>query len=112
MRVSGFILFQLLSSTLVAQVSVPPSGTLSGAVTDGSGKPLGNALVLYRSVQKPSTGPNGPTILTGPRVGSGVKTGADGRFLVRDLPPSVYHLCAYGTTDNQLGSCEWGPGTT
>jgi hypothetical protein len=40
-----------------------------------------------------------------------VKTAADGSFTVGGLPPAIYHVCAYGTKDSHLGSCEWGQGT-
>jgi hypothetical protein len=50
--------------------------------------------------------------VTGPLVASGVTAAADGAFTVSGLPPGTYNLCAYGVKNTDLGSCEWGQGTT
>jgi len=87
-------------------------GSITGSVVDQTGKPIAGASVLYRSIQTMTKTAGGQRVLTGPMVGSGVKTSADGTFTVTGLPPAGYMLCAYGVKDNHLGSCEWGQGTT
>jgi hypothetical protein len=86
-------------------------GAISGVVLDDKGAPVSNALVLYRSVQSMVRSANGHLVATGPLLGSGVKTGADGKFAVGGLPAATYHLCAYGSKNTDLGSCEWVQGT-
>lgn len=95
-----------------AALGASAGGTLSGVVVDGSGAPIGGAVVLYKSVPAIATAANGTRVVTGPRVASGIKTAADGSFAVSGLPPATYNLCAYGVNSADLGSCEWGQGTT
>jgi hypothetical protein len=96
----------------VAASGASPGGVLSGAVVDDKGTPMANALVVYRSVPTRVTAANGQRVPAVPVVGSGVKTAADGTFVVNGLPAAIYYLCAYGVKDTDLGSCEWGQGTT
>lgn len=98
----------------VLPVAVRGSGSaaISGLVVDGSGAPIAGALVLYRRVQAPAVAVNGNQVATAPPLASGVSTGANGTFAVSGLPPATYNLCAYGVRPSDLGSCEWGQGTT
>jgi len=93
-------------------VGASSGGAISGVVGDATGTPIAGALVLYRSVQTAVRTANGGPVFSGPRIGSVVKTASDGSFSVSELPPATYHLCAYGVKATDLGSCEWGQGTT
>jgi hypothetical protein len=86
-------------------------GPISGVVVDGQGAPLANALVLYRSIPVRATAADGRRVSVGTVVGAGVKTGADGSFAVSGLEPASYGLCAYGSKESHLGTCDWGQGT-
>ncbi len=96
----------------VASSAVSIGGVVTGQVVDDKGAPIANAIVIYRSIQKKAITPEGYRTETGPRLASGIRTAGDGSFVVRDLPPATYYLCAYGVKDAHLGSCEWGAGTT
>jgi hypothetical protein len=102
----------LLGIFAAAAMAAAAGGSISGVVVDDNGAPIANAVVLYNSVPNRITLPDGHRISTGPFVSSGARTAADGSFAVSGLPPAVYYLCAYGTKDDHLGTCEWGQGTT
>jgi hypothetical protein len=87
------------------------SRTISGVVTDDSGNPLAGALVRYRNTPATVRDPVGHTRVIGTVINATTPTGKDGSFNITGLPPSVYWLCAEGTQQTQLRSCDWGRGS-
>lgn len=112
MRISKDLTIVILSVLPGVALGATPGGTLSGTVVDGNGAPMPGALVLYKSPRTITTAPNGSRVYSGPSLAAGVRTGAGGTFSVSGLPPETYNLCAYGPGPADLGSCEWGQGTT
>jgi Carboxypeptidase regulatory-like domain len=111
-RITAILICSVCVPSLAALAASSSTGTISGGVVDDAGAPLANASVVYRSVPPPIKAANGRLVPGGPVVSSSVKTAADGMFTVNNLPPANYNLCAYGTRDIDLGSCEWIQGTT
>jgi len=92
--------------------AVAAGGVLSGVVVDDNGTPIANARVIYSSIPPATLSAGGRALPIGPAVGGTVRTASDGTFNVSGLPASKYHLCAYGPRNTDLGSCEWGTGST
>ncbi|HLJ16495.1 MAG TPA: carboxypeptidase-like regulatory domain-containing protein [Bryobacteraceae bacterium] len=109
-RAVSFAIGWTLVSMILLRTGLAVS--FSGVVLDDSNAPVANALVVYQSIPPLVRGPDGRPIATGPLVGANVQTGPAGIFAVSGLPAAIYKLCAYGTSNSQLGSCEWIQGTT
>jgi len=108
---NGIPVSALCLAYVLAAFGATPMGTLSGTVTDDKGAPIAGALVLYRNVPALVPQPGGRRSLAPPGTASGIKTESDGKFVVGQLPAGLYHVCAYGVSAADLGSCEWGQGT-
>jgi hypothetical protein len=112
MPIAKLISIALLWIFAAAAAAAAAGGSISGVVVDDKGAPISDAVVLYHSLPNGITSSDGRRISTGTFVSSGARTVADGSFAISGLPPAVYYLCAYGTKDDHLGTCEWGQGTT
>ena len=86
---------------------------ISGRVVDDSGSPVASTTVYYRNNQQHLIVDRvGHSRVVGSLISSTVTTAKDGTFTVAGLPPDVYWLCAEGTQQNQIRSCDWGSGAT
>jgi hypothetical protein len=112
MRTINVAVLYLYLSAIGSSLGASPGGTLAGVVVDDVGAPIPRALVFYHSVQTRVRLGDGHFSFTGSSISSSVRTAADGSFVATGLPAATYQLCAYGTRDSHLGSCEWGQGTT
>lgn len=111
MRLQSMILVSAMwSMAAVRGFAATPTGVLSGVVVDENGGAIAGAVVQYRSVPPVTIAADGHRI-TPPGASSSVQTGPDGKFAA-NLAPSRYHVCVYGVKTADLGTCEWGPGTT
>jgi len=95
-----------LSSTIFGAVQ---TGQISGKVVEDTGLPISGATVYYYNL-----GPAGlasshgnPASGAAVTVRSSVQSGADGGFLIADLPVGTYRLCAAGVTQTHLPTCQW-----
>ena len=85
----------LLVLAVSLAIGQTPTGSIAGTVVDAkTHKPIAAALVM--------------TMRTGlPPFTRNTRTGADGAFLIRDLPPGKFSLCVQTPGQAYLNPCEW-----
>lgn len=81
--------------TLTAATGQIPTASIAGTVVDAkTHKPIPAALVM--------------TIRSGPPpLSRNTRTGADGAFQIRDLPPGKFSICVQTPGHTYLDPCEW-----
>ncbi len=87
------------------------TATISGLVVDDSGIPVAGARVTYNNSPVITRDQFGHITSRGASIGSFVTTAANGTFTITGLPASIWWVCAWGTKNTQLRSCEWGQTT-
>ncbi|HUW55240.1 MAG TPA: carboxypeptidase-like regulatory domain-containing protein [Planctomycetota bacterium] len=102
---SGSVQFNItLGEKITRDVTLPLGGTLSGMVTTVDGKPVeGASIEVFKEVGRGGRSYFGGT---GPGPGRGVRTGADGRFVVKQLPSGWVNVSATPPDDANLLAVE------
>jgi hypothetical protein len=91
----------------------PRSASISGLVSDDTGKPVTGARVYYNQAgQLRRTHPFGSFQVVAPNLSGSAVTAQDGTFRVANLPRGSYVLCASGPLPEHLLSCQWGAQST
>lgn len=99
------IMAAVLSAAAAAQS--PTTGVITGRVVDASGRPIAGAKVTY-SKDTEYTRDNDGRVVVKELGADGVTTArSDGTFSLPGLQSGRYHICAQGTQETQIGSCEW-----
>ena len=83
------------------------NGSLTGLVTDDSGKPIANARVLISYAAPIMPHVTAPPVITG-ALAATAATDASGKFYADNLAPGQYVVCAETTTPGYLDPCHWG----
>jgi hypothetical protein len=97
-RCLGLVMLAALASGLAEG-----QGMISGTVVDTHGNTVPGATIYYNNV--PTLSPRGAPI--GPVVHSTATADGSGHFSLGGLSLGKYYLCAGGTQQNQLRSCDW-----
>lgn len=100
------VILLAVSATALAQAPVG-SGTLSGTTVDEAGVPPAGARLNYSKLTEYVRDQSGRRVVKELGFSSAVIAGVDGRFSIPGLPAGRYSLCAAGTGQNQVGSCDW-----
>jgi hypothetical protein len=100
------VILLAVSATALAQAPVG-SGTLSGTIVDEAGVPAARARLNYSKLTEYVRDQSARRVVKELGFSGAVIAGVDGRFSIPGLPAGRYSLCATGTGQNQVGSCDW-----
>ena len=90
----------------VVVLAATTNGSLSGQVSDDTGKPIPGARVTLSRALPSSGNPSGPPTITGPRVAA-VFADSRGIFSVTTIQAGSYIACAQAPIEGFLDPCHW-----
>lgn len=105
-------IFAMVASVIASAAAAPldqaGAGAISGSIVDEAGRPQSGAQLRCQKLNEYTRDIGRRVVLKEPGFVRSVAAGPGGTYVLPDLPPGRYHLCAVGLQLNQVGSCEWG----